>query len=91
MNDLNYVLDVLVHATQELNKLNELTESQEQLRRDLGEAFNVTSNEIKHKTDFSNAVRKACKDGEIMALGESDNYTKVSIDNLNAVIRLLNK
>ena len=85
------MLDVLVHATQELNKLKELTTTQEQLRRDLGEAFSVVSTEIKFNTDFSNAVRKVCKDGEIMALGENSNYTKVSIDNLNAVIRFLNK
>lgn len=58
MNDLNYVLDVLVKASQLLNKRGELTEEEEQLRKDLGESFNVTSNSIDTSKEILQYINK---------------------------------
>ncbi len=90
MNDLNFVLDVLCKTTQLLNERVELTEQEEQLRRDLGEAFSVTSNEIKFKKNISTAMQRICNDAKIMSLGESGDFVKVAVDNVNTGIRLIN-
>ena len=58
MNDLNYVLDVLVNTSQLLNKRDELTEQEEQLRRDLGEAFNVISKSIDTSKEILQYINK---------------------------------
>lgn len=88
MNNLNFVLDVLVN-TREKMKDNGLLD--DTLSTTMGESINIIKQSIQQKEVFVSAVRKVCKDGEIMALGETGDYTKVGIDNLNAVIRLLNK
>lgn len=58
MNDLNFVLDVLCKTTQLLNERVELTEQEEQLRRDLGEAFNVTSKFIDTSKEILEYINK---------------------------------
>jgi len=88
MNDLNFVLDVLVNAREKLKDNGLLDDF---LKTNIGESFEVVKQTIEYNQKIELAVRKVCKDGEIMALGESGNYTKVNIDNLNEVIRLLNK